>query len=158
MTEEHTIEPVRRSVDVRCTPAEAFRLFTDEIDSWWPLATHSIGEGGAEACFFEGNEGGKIYERHGDGTIHVWGMVTAWEPPSRVVFSWHPGRDASTAQEVELRFTETGDGARIELEHRGWEILGEEAVKIREGYETGWDFVLGRYISAIRPTSGEATD
>ena len=79
------------------------------------------------------------------------------EPASRLVFSWHPGRHASTAQEVELRFTETGDGARIELEHRGWEILGEEAVKIREGYETGWDFVLGRYISAIRPTSGEAT-
>ena len=34
MNDELTIEPVRKSVDVGCEPAEAFRIFTDEIDSW----------------------------------------------------------------------------------------------------------------------------
>jgi uncharacterized protein YndB with AHSA1/START domain len=145
MHDEHTLEPVRRSVEVGCSAAEAFRLFTEEIDSWWPLATHSIGLAEAQACFFEGRDGGRIYESHGDGSISLWGTVTVWEPPERVVFSWHPGRDASTAQEVELRFTQIADGTRVELEHRGWEILGETADEIRSAYESGWVGVLDRY-------------
>jgi len=147
MSNGHTIEPVRKTVEVGCTVAEAFRLFTDEIDSWWPLATHSIGEADAEACYFEGREGGRIYESDADGSIHLWGTVTAWEPPARVIFTWHPGRDASTAQEVELRFSESADGTRVDLEHRGWEILGDRAVATRDAYEGGWVGVLERYVS-----------
>ena len=146
MHDENSIDPVRKSVEVGCAPAEAFRLFTDEIDSWWPLATHSIGQADAEACFFEGREGGKIYESHGDGSIHVWGLVTVWDPPSKVVFSWHPGRDASTAQEVELRFAEIDGGTRVALEHRGWEVLGDDALETREGYQKGWVGVLDRFV------------
>jgi uncharacterized protein YndB with AHSA1/START domain len=147
MNAESTFEPVRKSIEVTCGPADAFRLFTDEIDSWWPLATHSIGNADAVSCHFEGCDGGRIYEIDADGTTHLWGTVTAWEPSARVVFSWHPGRDAATAQEVELRFIGISKGTRIELEHRGWEILGAEAEKTRAGYETGWDLVLGDYIA-----------
>ena len=145
MNFDQTIEPVRRSVEVGCDPAQAFRIFTEEIDSWWPLATHSMGD--AEGCVFEGREGGRIYETHRDGSIHLWGTVTAWLPPQRLVFSWHPGRDAATAQEVELRFLEIPGGTRIELEHRGWETLGEQASEVRQGYETGWPPVLARYVA-----------
>jgi uncharacterized protein YndB with AHSA1/START domain len=147
MHDEQTLEPVRRSVEVGCSADEAFRLFTDEIDSWWPLAQHSIGQEDAQACYFEARNGGRIYESHGDGSIHLWGTVTVWEPPRRVVFSWHPGRDASTAQELELRFTQKADGTRVELEHRGWENLGEAAVETRGAYESGWVGVLDRYVA-----------
>lgn len=147
MNHELTIEPVRKSVDVGCTPAEAFRIFTEEIDSWWPLATHSVGEGDAASCFFEGREGGRIYETESDGSLHLWGTVTTWSPPERMVFSWHPGRDASTAQEVELRFVATSGGTRVELEHRGWEILGDKAPRTRAGYETGWVAVLELFVT-----------
>ena len=147
MNDEHTIAPVRNSLDVGCTADEAFRLFTEDLDSWWPLATHSIGEADAESCYFEGREGGRIYETHGDGSVHLWGTVTAWHPPERVVFTWHPGREALTAQEVELRFTGISGGTRVELEHRGWEILGEKAQQTRDGYETGWVPVLERYVA-----------
>lgn len=146
MNDELTIEPVRKSVEVGCSVDEAFRLFTDEIDSWWPLATHSIGQEDAEACYFERRVGGRIYESHGDGSVHLWGTVTAWEPPARVVFTWHPGRDASTAQEVELRFLGRDGKTRIELEHRGWAVLGERAVTVRDAYESGWTGVLERYV------------
>lgn len=145
MSDQQAIEPVRKSIEVGCTADKAFRLFTEEIDSWWPLATHSIGEADAVSCYFEGREGGRIYEMHADGSIHLWGTVTAWQPPERVVFTWHPGRDASTAQEVELRFSDVSGGTRIELEHRGWESLGEAALRTRTGYETGWVPVLERY-------------
>ena len=36
------IEPVRKSITVRATPERAFRVFTEEMDSWWPR-THHIG-------------------------------------------------------------------------------------------------------------------
>ena len=141
------IEPVRKSVVVGCSVAEAFRLFTDEMESWWPLATHSIGQEDAKGCYFEGREGGRIYETGADGAIHLWGMVSVWEPPGRVVFAWHPGRQASTAQEVELRFGENDAGTLVELEHRDWEVLGEEASKTRAGYDQGWVLVLDRYVA-----------
>ena len=145
MTDEK-LEPVQKSIVVRCDVNEAFRIFTDEMESWWPLATHSIGQEDAKGCYFEGREGGRIYETDGDGAIHLWGTVTVWEPPSRVVFAWHPGRDASTAQEVELRFGESDEGTLVELEHRNWEVLGEQASEIRAGYDQGWDLVLGQFV------------
>ncbi len=77
MNAESTLEPVRRSIEVTCGPADAFRLFTDEIDSWWPLATHSVGEADAVSCHFEGRDGGKISETYADGTTHLWGTISA---------------------------------------------------------------------------------
>lgn len=141
------IEPVRRSVDVRCSPSDAFRIFVDDIDSWWPLATHSVGQEKAVSCLFEGRDGGRIYETHADGSLHLWGTVTTWQPPTRVVFSWHPGRDANTAQEVELRFLPFDNGTRVELEHRQWEKLGDRASETRDAYQSGWAGVLARYVA-----------
>ena len=71
----------------------------------------------------------------------------AWMPPHRLVVTWHPGREADTAQELEISFAEVAEGTQVNLLHRGWEILGEQAVKARKGYVTGWDFVLGHYIT-----------
>ena len=139
------LEPVRHSVEVGLRPGDAFSILVDQIDSWWPLALHSIGGQHATGCLFEGRLGGRIYETHDDGSLHLWGTVTVWQPPRRVVFSWHPGRDASTAQEVELRFEDLGTGTRIELEHRGWEALGARAEETREAYQSGWPGVLSAY-------------
>jgi hypothetical protein len=41
----------------------------------------------------------------------------------------------------------TNGGTRVELEHRGWEILGDKAQQVRAGYETGWVPVLDRYVA-----------
>jgi hypothetical protein len=47
--------------------------------------------------------------------------------------------------EVELVFTPVAAGStRIDLEHRGWELLGDGALK-REGYDEGWEQLLGRF-------------
>jgi hypothetical protein len=34
---------IRKSVQVACSVEDAFRLFTEEIGTWWPLATKSSG-------------------------------------------------------------------------------------------------------------------
>ena len=57
-TLETTIEPVRKELKVNLSAEAAFRLFTEGLDKWWPLVTHSVGEEKAESCFFEGRVGG----------------------------------------------------------------------------------------------------
>jgi uncharacterized protein YndB with AHSA1/START domain len=59
--------------------------------------------------------------------------------------TWYPGHDSSQATELEVRFAAEDDGTRVDLEHRGWEILAERAQEARSGYDAGWGDVLGHY-------------
>lgn len=139
------VRPLRKSVTVRWSPEAAFRRFTDEIATWWPRRTHSVGGEAAENVIFEPRVGGRIYEVMRDGRTAVWGTVLEFEPPRRVAFSWHPGREPDTAQTVEVTFAAAGDGTLVELVHTGWEKLGDEALEMRERYDGGWTFVLDRF-------------
>jgi uncharacterized protein YndB with AHSA1/START domain len=141
------IEPVRKEVKVALPAAAAFELFTEGIGRWWPLATHSVGQEQAETCFFEGWAGGRIFEVKKDGSQAEWGRVLAWEPPDRVTFQWYPRRGPDSAQEVTVTFSERPGGTAVELVHTGWETLGDQGQAQRENYDTGWDFVLGHYVS-----------
>ncbi|HEY7510564.1 MAG TPA: SRPBCC family protein [Vicinamibacteria bacterium] len=144
---ESGIEALRASVTVARPPAEAFEVFTAGIARWWPLRSHSIGEARAAFCAIEPRVGGEVYEVRDDGQRFSWGRVLVWEPPHRLVMSWHPGRPLAVAQEVEVRFTPEGGGTRVDLEHRGWEKLGEEAADARASYEGGWRTVLGTHFA-----------
>ena len=139
---------LRKTIEVAAAPDRAFRLFTEGMAGWWPVRTHSVGEDRAETVVFEPGLGGRIYERTLDGDEHVWGTVTAWEPPGRVVFTWHPGRGPDTEQDVEVRFEASGTGTRVELVHTGWERLGDRAAAVRENYDGGWDLVVGERFAA----------
>lgn len=148
-----TVAPILRATHVRRTPEEAFRLFTEHIGAWWPLTTHSVLDGRAVAMAFVD---GTIVERTVDGEERSWGTVVAWEPPARVVFSWHPGRPAEEATEVEVRFIGDDHGTRVELEHRGWERLGPGAEQLRLGYTgpSAWGAVLDHYADAADRIDG----
>jgi uncharacterized protein YndB with AHSA1/START domain len=147
-----TVEPITRSVTVRGPVERAFRVFTEQMGTWWPLDTHSIAvdqelEQRAETLKVEARQGGRIEEVLEDGSTRGWGGVEVWEPPHRVVFSWKPNDLPTPPTEVEVRFTSAGDGTRVDIEHRGWERLGEAAEQIYPLYssEGGWTMVLGRY-------------
>lgn len=143
--------PVRKVVTVKATVDRAFRRFTAEIASWWPLASHSVGGANAETVIMEGRVGGRILERIRGGPESVWGTITTWNPPHRVAFTWHPGDDPAKAQDVDVRFVQVGDRTRVELEHTGFERLGEAARKARKGYPIGWAYVLGLYAERTGP-------
>jgi uncharacterized protein YndB with AHSA1/START domain len=147
-----TIEPIRASTSVRLNPARAFELFTARIDTWWPLDTHSRaaddfeGEGvKVERVDFQPFAGGKILEHLSTGQVLPWGEVLVWEPPARFVLAWKPNSNANPPTELEVRFTAQSDGTLIELEHRGWERLGEIALEARESYGGGWSIALARF-------------
>jgi uncharacterized protein YndB with AHSA1/START domain len=133
-------------VTVEIPVEDAFRLYTEGIATWWPHATHSVAAESVEEVVFEAREGGRIYERAKSGEEHLWGTVVACDPPSRIVHTWHPGRDGDSAQEVEITFEQVASGTRLELVHTGWERTGEQAADMLANYDTGWDFVLGRYV------------
>lgn len=139
------IPPVVKKVTVECTPEEAFRYFTADFSKWWPVATHSVVAYASEfkdkpeVAILEPRAGGRIYERARSGEEHLWGTVLSWEPPSRLVFSFHPGRDAEAAQTVEVKFSRAAGGTEVVLTHTGWELLGDQAQEQREAYNLGWE-------------------
>jgi uncharacterized protein YndB with AHSA1/START domain len=140
-----SIASIQRSVDVPLAPAAAFDLFARRMGEWWPMATHSLGLRSAVGCVLEPQAGGRIFERTAEGLESLWGTILTWEEPRRLVFTWHPGRHADTAQQVEVRFTAQTGGTRVELEHRGWEHAGDRGEALRERYHAGWPGVLAQY-------------
>ncbi|WP_437588706.1 SRPBCC family protein [Sorangium sp. So ce1000] len=147
------IPPVRRSVIVPLDPASAFDLFARRISEWWPLAKRSAGSSRAVSCAIEGHAGGRVFERGLDGSETLWGKVLVWEPPQRLVITWHPGQRSDEAQEVEVLFLALGGHTRVELEHRGWERVREGAAALRDRFDGGWPSVLARFEALA---SGEA--
>jgi len=145
------IAPVRKSIVVDSTPAEAFATFTD-IDRWWPKS-HHIGTAPVVQGFIEPRVGGRWYTQHADGSEVTVGHVTVWEPGVRFVVSWEidanwkPDSRIAFASEVELRFRAEGEGrTRVELEHRNFERMGQEpGQKMRDTVDNGWVTVLDLY-------------
>lgn len=144
--------PIERSISVSWDQETAFRRFTEEFGSWWPSKTHSIGGDRIKQIVFEPCVGGRIYEEHQDGRRFQWGEVLLWEPPKRVRFTWHPARDPSTSQDVEVEFLAEDQGTRVKLTSTGWERWGRGATRARRGYNIGWGYVLN--VWAGRHTTG----
>ena len=150
MTETPTVLVISKRIHVRKPPADAFRVFTEGVASWWPVHSHSIGEKLVETVVLEGKLGGRFYERQADGSTANWGQVITWDPPQKLVIRWEVN-PANPATEIEVRFTPDGPGTLIELEHRGWERYGDRAVQAFGEYNsaTGWELVLDRYAEQV---------
>lgn len=144
-----TTMPIELEVTVAAPVEDAFRVFTGEIGTWWPVDVHSIGEEKVTAVLMEGGAGGRLYEVWDNGEQRDWADVLEWDEPHRIVLAWHPNPDRSTSTEIEIRFTSEGDGTRVSLEHRGWDRLGAEAAEARESYLTGWPPVIDLFTRQV---------
>jgi uncharacterized protein YndB with AHSA1/START domain len=135
---------ISKSVHVKRSAEDAFRLFVDEMGKWWPLHTgkYSYSPDRAQDVFLEAHVGGRFYERYKDGEEFVIGHVMTCDRPNRIVFTWGAGEEATT--EVDVTFSASDGGTRVDLAHRGVEKMGEMA----HGFEEGWDDVLGYYVRA----------
>ena len=150
-----SMEPIRRSVTVGLDPERAFRLFTEEMGSWWPVEMHSRAvdefpdeDLKVERLEFQTRVGGQVLEHMSDGRALPWGEVLVWEPPDRFVLAWHPTSSDRPPTEVEVRFTAGADGTLVELEHRGWERLGPRYAEVHGSYDAGWVPTLERFRAA----------
>ena len=89
---------VRKVVSVKAPQAAAWRVFTEKMGAWWPLAYYKIGKANAVDAVIEPRVGGRWYERGDDGSMCQWGSVLAWEPHSRLVLSWISAPTGSMTQ------------------------------------------------------------
>ena len=145
-----TTEPLRLTLDVACPPDHAFAVWTSGIDSWWPR-DHTVTGGPGLRVVLEPRIGGRIFEHTADGAEHDWGEVTLWEPPRRLAYRWHLGQPPGDATVVDIQFVPDGaGGTRVEIEHRGWERLGQRAEQLRDRNSAGW--------AGLLPHFHEATD
>jgi uncharacterized protein YndB with AHSA1/START domain len=141
--------PLRITFDVACPPDHAFAMWTSRIGTWWP-SDHTVTGDRDLTVVLESGVGGRIYERTAEGSEHDWGVVTVWEPPGRLAYLWHLGRDRGQATDVDIRFIARDPGhTRVEIEHRGWERLGTQADTWRDRNRAGWQTLLPRFAAAI---------
>lgn len=144
------IEPLRIAFEVECTPEHAFDTWTGKATAWWPKE-HTVSHETGAKIVFEPRPGGRIYERTSGGHEIEWGVIVEWQRPSLLRYRWRIATEAENATDVEIQFRPAGrERTRVEIEHGGWEGLGELARPWREANHAGWDGVLPGYREAIR--------
>ena len=154
---------VQTSIVVDAPIDRAFKIFTEDMASWWP-PDHHILEGELAEMVFEPRVGGAIYDRATDGNVCQWARVLAYEPPNRLVFSWDISlqwkaeTDPARTSEVEVRFVAESDSrTRVELEHRNLDRHGPGWEQMRDavGSPGGWNAVVGRFADRLATAAAD---
>jgi uncharacterized protein YndB with AHSA1/START domain len=141
--------PLRISFEVGCSVEHAFSTWTSRISTWWP-SDHTVTGDPDRTIVLEHGVGGRIFERTAAGEEHDWGVVTRWDPPRHLGYLWHIGRQPAEATEVEIAFIDLGgDMTLVEIEHRGWERLGELADAWQDRNRKGWETLLPHFAAAV---------
>jgi uncharacterized protein YndB with AHSA1/START domain len=158
MSTQAAVASIRHEVTVDAPPGDAFAAFTDGIGTWWPAELTWSGRL-LERVAIEPRSGGFCYEIGSGGMRLDWGRVAAWEPPSRLSFSWQVGPDRvpevnpARASQVEVRFEAIGtDRTRVSVVHDGWERHGEAAAAYREQFDRAgtWPRILDAYAQVVQ--------
>src|SRR5690349_12247219 len=115
---------VRTDVVVNVPIERAFKVFTEEMATWWH-PDHHILAGELERVVFQTRVVGRNYEVATDSSECTWARILVFEPTHRVVFSWYISprweieSDHAKTSEVEVTFVAEDDQTtRVELEHR----------------------------------------
>ena len=164
-TVDNRIDPnsVRKTVRVDAPQAVAWRVFTQKMGTWWPLASYKIGKANAVDAIIEPHIGGRWYERGEDGSTCDWGRVLSWEPPSRLVLSWDITADwrfdPALKTEIEVRFIPEGESVtRVEFEHRHLDRYGARRDEMRRIFdvEGDWGRLLAHFARAATIPENDA--
>ncbi|WP_411287720.1 SRPBCC family protein [Phenylobacterium sp.] len=120
---------------VKAAPQRVFDAFVGEIGAWWrPNSLFQTTPRAPGVLAFEPGQGGRLTETLASGKVFTIGQITAWEPPSRLIFSWRQANfplDLHT--EVEVTFQALGEETRISVEHRGFDGVPADSVA-RHGF------------------------
>ena len=118
------------SVRVGLSPEPAWRLFCDDLASWWPT-DDTLGSVRLDAA-----EGGSLRGILADGTEEVLATVAAVDRPAQLVLDW--GGDGAGGSRVSIGFAAEGEGCRVTCR------LGPGAC----GAFALWDAAMARFAAA----------
>src|ERR1700754_5239212 len=145
------LAPVVKTLELKRSAADAFRMYVHEAAKWWPLDTHALSpENNTKAIdhIVEPRVGGRVYEVAEDGRTFDWGEVLAYEPGHRFAMTWQLGQPREQSGDVEVTFEPRGAGAcLITVVHSGWERMGEKGKAMRDGYDKGWGSVFDEHFA-----------
>ena len=140
MTTETADLTIHKTVHVAVPLEQAFDVFTSDISTWWPVATHSIGGGQLTVDWRVGGLAVEVV----DGKRHEWFDVAEYTPPHAISVRWRVTPESPTT-DLRVTFAPEGDGTHVELFHTGWEAYGDGGVEPSGSYSEGWDAVLGHF-------------
>jgi uncharacterized protein YndB with AHSA1/START domain len=140
--------PIVRSVEIASTAERLFALLTDpaQLVRWWP-----------DVAELEPREGGRVRMVFEASSSEVRGVVTRFEPPRALAFTWVRAAMPEASTHVDFTLTELDDGrCRVEVTHSGW----EQAPEARPLHDLGWthflaclaDLAEGRGVDKTFPT------
>ncbi len=149
---------IAKELTVEAPQDVTFRVFTEEMDSWWPRS-HHVGRTPMVKMVLEPKRDGRWYSTHEDGEVCDVGYVQEYAPSSRVVLVWQLNGDfkydTGLHTEVELNFIATGTNTtRVTFEHRNVESLGKSI----EGMDQGWGMILDLYAKVAKSGKLEGSD
>lgn len=136
---------------------QAFSLFVDRLDLWWPSPFRETGDGEVEAGI-EPFAGGVCYEIDGAGRRRIWGTVLSIEAPLYIRLAWQVSQDGeevadpAAASRVMVNFREAGGATRLELVHNAFLRHGEAGADYLAEMRApdGWPRILENLKSAAR--------
>jgi hypothetical protein len=150
MTTSHVPDAVQKSIVVRCTVDQAFRIWTEQIDAWWPKG-HSVSGDPRTTVVIEPHVGGRIFERTAAGVEQSWGQVLVWAPPEHFAYHWFLGSGAAQPTRVDVHFiVQEHELTRVEVRHGGPELIGDLWSRNSPRYGAAWDVVLPAYLVACQ--------
>lgn len=152
-------DQAKASVLVKVPAEEAFRVFTEEMDSWWRSGLrYRIGKR-RSVVHLEAKLGGRLFESfetaNGESKLQETGRITCFEPPRRLVLTWRAVNFAPDEEtEVEVLFEPGPSGTLVTVCHRGWSKIrpdhparhGQEAPAFLRSMGLWW----GGLLTALR--------
>lgn len=130
---EQTIPDVRKSVTVAVTPEDAFKVFVERPQDWFP-PHHILLKTPRTGLAFDREAGGRYYEWDADGNEMTWGTIREYVPGERLILTWRidarwqPLFDDENCGLIEVYFTPTDEGhTLVELAHTQIWRVGEGA-------------------------------
>jgi uncharacterized glyoxalase superfamily protein PhnB len=146
---------VHAAVEVDLPAAEAFRVFTAEIGSWYLVDAHTVVDHRRTVDIrIEPHVGGRFLDVHdpATGAGVEMGRVTVWDPPRALAFV----DDRRT--ETDVTFTPIGGGRTlVALRQRGLDRLPPDVAEHVRRF--GWRLLLGWFADRlIDPTAPRRED
>jgi len=152
------VDPVRCEIEVPISISEAFKLFTEGFNSWWP-SDYTWSQESLESISLASCENGRCTEVGPNGFQVDWGRVLKCHPSEKIIFTWQispnrePQPNPQKASVVEVNFTMINLKTTIvSLVHSGFEKHGEGALAYRESLNSdyGWPFILNKYLEVAK--------
>lgn len=154
------IDPIEKTIEVPCGQERAFRIFIEEMASWWPMHIFTVSKmkgGEPKGLNVDARQGGLIVEILPDGTEERWGEIRTYDPFGYLAMDFHinhPDYEREAETLVELKFEAIADDrTRVALKQSEFEALGAMAGPASGGYQHGWEMV---FVKAYAKACGAA--